>query len=1156
MTSPPPPPHCPLDARAVRVLVCQETPTKARVPLLDSHVADHTAPNHPHHAKRRLTSPALDLLAPMMFGAMPLSHKGKSFKLHPIRLAGASSATPSSACAAAAAALASTPPNTSSAITPGSASATHADAAHAADALLFTCLFAVSLHDIESYLLHAAQANGTDPRTSVQTWHAAPAPTSTPRPPVAVTAALSRDVLSTSLTHSTTVPPAHTRSLSSASTSTTSSASSASSASDPPANARIAAPLASRTPTSTSAPTPSAAAAAAAALDQRKLAARRLARSTYAVAVVVPAECPAVRDFMIRHFTVWESLLDELQALVGAAIRECFSEAVRAASAEQDGAIPASESTRLPAGFSAPSPATSTTTTTTTPIPMPRNGSNSTSNASSGRASPVPSALARSSTVGSLPGASAATATAAAAAAAATTPSSPKPPLRRLFSMGLPMPTGSSSASSTVPRDTVSRILPGTSPLASSPVGTSSLLRRPPSTVSLASSTASTPASPVLSASPQSPLLGGLYAYVLQDRLLAAAAAVRQLMVAYLATPRIPRPLAPLPPPPVLPAPALQATPTNHRWSTDSSTTVPPSPTRSSTSSWFSRRRLSSLTSSVSAASSIVAGSGPGSPTTPTMPRRMSAVLPPAAAAAATNGPPPLPAPCPWAFPSSANLAFVATVVATVMQHAPAWVEAVASDTDSVDALGLPRVVLRPGAKADTRVVVVGAPHETAAWMPLLAVLLDPHAMDPAPAPPADPAVANGVPRPAATTGGHPASAAFPPSPAPSPPRPPPMGSVPPRLAPALLVPLPPMDAPTAPAAAATPVALTPACAHTPGAATSPFAAHAPCHVPWLTLQAVPAALAPHEWARVRAQVLAASASGADATVLVVDVKSQTITVVTAVSRSTARAAVQRQLRDGPHRRVSVALASSFGTTASTGAASTISTTVRGGVGGGPGGGGVFAAPLPTSPNPGPAYAALVAAVNAADRAPPGPAGGDRAEVVVRARVIAAGARVPPPIVGHAVAVLAVLAPRVPVAAWAAHARAVLARVAGVARAWAELAGVGPEDEDSDDDDDEEGDEWEYDPAAGIDECEGSSAAGPAGVGVGDGVPQSQIAAAEFYQPPAAVPEKEVEKVKEEVRRRRRERPTPVADAALAADLVACDAADVPLLRAVARWLA
>ncbi|KNE70689.1 hypothetical protein AMAG_15446 [Allomyces macrogynus ATCC 38327] len=505
MTSPPPPPHCPVNARAVRVLVCQETPTKARVPLLDSHVADHTAPNHPHHAKRRLTSPALDLLAPMMFGAMPLSHKGKSFKLHPIRLAGASSTT-SSSSSTAAAPLATTPPNTSSSIAPGTATSTHAVDAHAADALLFTCLFAVSLHDIESYLLHATQANGNDPRTSVQTWHAAPAPTSTPRPPVAVTAALSRDVLSTSLTHSTTVPPAHTRSLSSASTSTTSSASDAS---DPPANARLMTTLPSRTPTSTSAPTPSAAAAAAAALDQRKLAARRLARSTYAVAVVVPAECPAVRDFMIRHFTVWESLLDELQALVGAAIRECFSEAVRTASAEQDGAIPALDSTRLPAGSSAPSPATSTTTTT--PIPMPRNGSNGTSNNSSGRASPVPSALARSSTVGSLPGASAAAAAAAAtaaAAAAATTPSSPKPPLRRLFSMGLPMPTSSSPASSTVPRDAVSRILPGTSPLASSPVGTSSLLRRPPSTVSLASSTASTPASPVLSASPQSPLLG------------------------------------------------------------------------------------------------------------------------------------------------------------------------------------------------------------------------------------------------------------------------------------------------------------------------------------------------------------------------------------------------------------------------------------------------------------------------------------------------------------------------------------------------------------------------------------------------------------------------------------------------------------------------
>ncbi|KNE61708.1 hypothetical protein AMAG_06510 [Allomyces macrogynus ATCC 38327] len=1129
MASPPPPPHCPLDARAVRVLVCQETPTKARVPLLDSHVADHTAPNHPHHAKRRLTSPALDLLAPMMFGAMPLSHKGKSFKLHPIRLAGASSATPSSTSTAAAA-LASTPPSTSSPITPGSASATHTDAAHAADALLFTCLFAVSLHDIESYLLHAAQTNGTDPRTSVQTWHAAPAPTSTPRPPVAVTAALSRDVLSTSLTHSTTVPPAHTRSLSSASTSTTSSASDAS---DPSTNARVAAPLGSRTPTSTSAPTPSAAAAAAAALDQRKLAARRLARSTYAVAVVVPAECPAVRDFMIRHFTVWESLLDELQALVGAAIRECFSEAVRAASAEQDSVIPALESTRLPAGSSAPSPATSTTTTT--PIPMPRNGSNGTSNASSGRASPVPSALARSITVGSLPGTSAATAAAAAAAAAAATaPSSPKPPLRRLFSMGLPMPTGSGPTSSTAPRDSVSRILPGTSPLASSPVGTPSLLRRPPSTVSLASSTASTPASPVLSATPQSPLLGGLYAYVLQDRLLAAAAAVRQLMVAYLATPRIPRPLAPLPQPPVLPAPMLQAVPpTNHRWSTDSATTVPPSPTRSSTSSWFSRRRLSSLTSSVSAASSTVAGSGPGSPTTPTMPRRMSAVLPPAAAAVATNGPPPLPAPCPWVFPSSANLAFVATVVATVMQYAPAWVEAVASDTDSVDALGLPRVVLRPGAKADTRVVVVGAPHETAAWMPLLAVLLDPHAMDPAPAP--EPAVTNCAPRRAGN--GHPASvpsSAFPPSPAPSPPRPPPMGSVPPRLAPALLVPLPPMDTPTAPAAAATaPVAPTPACTHTPGAATSPFAAHAPCHVPWLTLQAVPSALAPHEWARVRAQVLTSSQDGKNAHVLVVDVKSQTITVLTAVSRSTARAAATRQVRDG-HRRVSVALASSFGTTASTGAASTISTTVARATGGVPQT--VFAAPLPSMPSPGPAYAALVTAVNAADRAP-ATATRDVASVVVRARVITAGAPVPPPIVGHAVAVLAVLLLRVPVAEWAGrHAR----------RSSPRLAGYDSEDSDEE----EEDDEWEYDPAAGIDEGEESAAAA---AGVGE-APQSQIAAAEFYQPPSAK-ENEVEKevVKET---RRRERPTPVADAALAADLVACDAADVPLLRAVARWLA
>ncbi|KAJ3364108.1 hypothetical protein GGF31_000603 [Allomyces arbusculus] len=1139
MASPPPPPHCPVDARAVRVLVCQETPTKARVPLLDSHVADHTAPGHPHHhAKRRLTSPALDLLAPMMFGAMPLSHKGKSFKLHPIRLASGSSTTPSSSSTAAA--LTTTP---NSSIAPGSACATHAADAHAADALLFTCLFAVSLHDIESYLLHAAQANGTDPRTSVQTWHATPSPASTPRPPVAVTAALSRDVLSTSLTHSTTVPPAHTRSLSSASTSTTSSASDAS---DPPANARIAAPLASRTPTSTSAPTPSAAAAAAAALDQRKLAARRLARSTYAVAMVVPAECPAVRDFLIRHFTVWESLLDELQALVGAAIRECFSEAVRAASAEQDGGIPALESTRLPAGSSAPSPAASTTTTT--PIPMPRNGSNGTSNNGSGRASPVPSALARSSTVGSLPGTTAAT---AAAAAAATTPSSPKPPLRRLFSMGLPMPTSSSPASSTAPRDSVSRILPGTSPLASSPVGTPSLLRRPPSTVSLASSTASTPASPVLSASSQSPLLGGLYAYVLQDRLLSAAAAVRQLMVAYLATSRIPRPLAPLPPPPVLPAPTPQATPANHRWSTDSSATVPPSPTRSSTSSWFSRRRLSSLTSSVSAVSSTVVGSGPGSPTTPTMPRRMSAVIPPATAAA-VSGPPPLPAPCPWAFPSSANLAFVATVVATVMQYAPAWVEAVASDTDSVDALGLPRVVLRPGAKADTRVVVVGAPHETAAWIPLLAVLLDPHAMDPAPAPAsAGPAVANGAPRTAAAGGG---GGTFPPSPAPSPPRPPALGSVPLRLAPALLVPLPPMDAPTpttAAAAAPTSVAPTPSCTHTPGAATSPFAAHAPCHVPWLTLQAVPSALAPHEWARVRAQVLAASTAGTSAHVLVVDVKSQTITVLTAVPRRTARAAVLRQVRDGPHRRVSVALASSFGTTASTGAASTMSTTVRGGAGGGGVPNAVFAAPLPTSPSPGPAYAALIAAVNAADRAPASAASPaaarDVASVVVRARVVSAasGGRVPPPIVGHAVAVLAVLAPRVPVAAWAAHARAVLARVAGVARAWAELAGVDPDDSDEDEEGEEE--EWEYDPAAGIDEGDEHSTA----VGVVAEAPQSQIAAAEFYQPPPE-PVKEVK----EMRTRRRERPTPVADAVLAADLVACDAADVPLLRAVARWLA
>ncbi|KNE70688.1 hypothetical protein AMAG_15445 [Allomyces macrogynus ATCC 38327] len=179
----------------------------------------------------------------------------------------------------------------------------------------------------------------------------------------------------------------------------------------------------------------------------------------------------------------------------------------------------------------------------------------------------------------------------------------------------------------------------------------------------------------------------------------------------------------------------------------------------------------------------------------------------------------------------------------------------------------------------------------------------------------------------------------------------------------------------------------------------------------------------------------------------------------------------------------------------------------------------------------------------------PGPVAGHAADVVVRARVVnAASGRVPPPIVGHAVAVLAVLAPRVPVAAWAAHARAVLARVAGVAKAWAELAGMDPEDEDEEDENEEE---WEYDPAAGIDEGKDSSAA--VGPGVVAEAPQSQIAAAEFYQPPPE-PVKEME-VKE-VRRRRMERPTPVADEALAADLVACDAADVPLLRAVARWLA
>jgi hypothetical protein len=256
---------CPLDGRGIRVLVAQESTSGFRIPLFDSNTSEPISLDGIPPKRRAGLSPHFDLLAQMMFGAMPLSNKSKTTKLHELRLPTCESS-----------------------------------ASELRSVILFTGLFSISLSDVEFVLSDPnvfptnGQGNASADLNSIRntmTW--SPGVVQGPQTALSVVAIAQQ-----------------LRARSGASTPVS----------------WLGPPSESGTPSTS--PSVSTAGLLPSGLDHRKQAARRITRSTYAVAVQFPCDCIRFRTFVLRHLAEWERWVARIQESVARSIREKFVEAL------------------------------------------------------------------------------------------------------------------------------------------------------------------------------------------------------------------------------------------------------------------------------------------------------------------------------------------------------------------------------------------------------------------------------------------------------------------------------------------------------------------------------------------------------------------------------------------------------------------------------------------------------------------------------------------------------------------------------------------------------------------------------------------------------------------------------------------------------------
>ncbi|KAI9179197.1 hypothetical protein H9P43_005859 [Blastocladiella emersonii ATCC 22665] len=927
-------PCCALDARALRVLVCQETTTGAKLPLFDSVIADppdpppplnspadaaagasttasansaaagnsspgtrsrerkrsfqagtaagaspggsgpgsasHAGSGSPNTAaarlrarnsigsgKRRGQSPHLEMLAQMMFGAMPLSHKGRSTKLHEIRLPSAASSATAGATSGA---------HTAS-TGAGSVTTTAAAAAAGSDAILLTCLFSVSLADVEYLLMTnapsengdsvgsaiGAGSGGEHPGSSMTWSHSRPPPdgaSTAPSPsaeqqqqrwsypmghPGIATPSPPSSSSSTSALHHrrsgssvAVLPPPQSSPSRTSSPAPSGSLGTTPRSSSPPPPVPPKDDAAPSPPSARHRPTSSVSVSAGPASDSGSSTALstsvpRSASSTTAAAMSSSAGASASAPSgptLDRHKMAARRLTRAMYAIGVVFPTDCkvLRDFVLAHLAVWERAL-----ARMQVQVARAIQARFVDALVRDVLGVPPAGAAEDA-AVGGDAAGVPPQQQQQQQQ------------------ASSSSASGGGGMRRLFSFG-GFNNGSSGSSSpgteTPPPAHASSTpvaLPGAPrPPANRRGSTSSTTSRSATTVfggpslTAAPLTSSSSSRPASSTTP----LGVLVAYALQDALLAAARDMRAHVLALYLAPRVPRPLNPWSTDAVLAAVYVEPALAPAVAAEEAGRSTP-------NATWPGSRRIVSPVLAAAALEPV--------PDSPSDGRRRARTEDSSSAASAR-----IAAPLPlvgsrWLVPPPSSV--LAAALAAVLPFTHRWLAWAAAGA-GINASGgvLPSGELEP----DTRVVVVGNPRETAAWVALFAVVLDPRVLDPAPD----------------EEGARDEDVALAPPPLPpqSQPSSPPLLPTPnslaassPTAAAESAYPCPvPLPSPAATTAATPPRRRLPAAV----ALQSRLATHAARYVPALQLQSVPAPLAPHDWLRIRVECAEAALLGA-----------------------------------------------------------------------------------------------------------------------------------------------------------------------------------------------------------------------------------------------------------------------------------------------------